>query len=44
MDECRHGLIAAVCAVCCRAEAEAEQASASPVADRVLTGAGTSGR
>jgi hypothetical protein len=24
MDECRHGLIAAVCAVCCRATTQAE--------------------
>ncbi len=24
MDECRHGLVAAVCAVCCRATTQAE--------------------
>jgi hypothetical protein len=33
MDECRHGLIAAVCAVCCRAAVQVEFAvEASPQA------------
>jgi hypothetical protein len=41
MDECRHGLIAAVCAVCCRAEAEAASASQP---ERVLAGAGPASR
>jgi hypothetical protein len=40
MDECRHGLIAAVCAVCCRA---AETAAAS-TPERELAASGTSAR
>lgn len=31
MDECRHGLIAAVCAVCCRAAEHAEPAAEATV-------------
>ena len=31
MEECRHGLIAAVCAVCCRAADCVDAASEAPV-------------
>jgi len=40
MDECRHGLVAAVCAVCCRAA----ESSAPAAPERELATAGPAAR